>query len=209
MQGDGPTLPNLPTDVSGATRESGGAPAWPVANRHNQSPSARYVNPTVLGFSLGANVALLIGLLGLLLLARAGIFSPARPSPTLSASAPALSSPTPASSTTPTSGWLQVLPASVHLGCDNGQQTQFVVLENTGPEQVQWQANFSGSGSADQAGVEVSPNQGTLDAGTSMPIQLHNRTHGADSQGTISFDPDTPDAGPSPSLTYTAAGCGD
>jgi hypothetical protein len=99
----------------------------------------------------------------------------------------------------------------LQLSCNNGQQTQFVVLKNTGAEPVQWQAIFSEP--ADQVGVSVTPNQGTLNAGTSMPLQIQNQTyaHGpqgaAGQQGTIEFNPETVGAGPSPNITYTTMGC--
>ena len=105
-------------------------------------------------------------------------------------------------------------PSSVALGCDNGQQTQNVVLDNTGTAPVQWKATYSFP--ANMAGVEVGPNQGTLRPGTSMPIQIHNRTRAsspqgvAGEQGTIQFSPvnaNTPGVGPSPSLSYTTVGC--
>jgi hypothetical protein len=118
-----------------------------------------------------------------------------------------MATPTPA----PDNGWLQVTPTNLQLSCNNGQQTQFIVLKNTGTESVQWQVIFSLP--ADQAGVSVTPNQGTLNAGTSMPLQIQNQTyaHGpqgvAGQQGTIEFNPEVAGAGPSPSIAYTTVGC--
>jgi hypothetical protein len=95
----------------------------------------------------------------------------------------------------------------VQLGCGDGQQAQFVVLANGGPSRVSWQAGFSVP--ADQAGVQVSPDHGDLDAGTSTVVQVQNQTQsGGGQQGSILFTPDTPEAGPAPSLSYTTMGCG-
>jgi hypothetical protein len=88
---------------------------------------------------------------------------------------------------------------------------QFVVLVNSGPATVQWQANLSVP--ADQAGIEISPNQGTLNAGTNTALQIHNRTHATgpqgvpSQQGVIDFVVDTSDAGLPPHLSYTTVGC--
>ena len=122
-----------------------------------------------------------------------------------------LSSPTAAASPTPVAGWLRVAPSSVQVGCTDGQRTQFVVLANTGPQRVQWQATVAGA--ADQAGVALSPDHGDLDAGASLPIQVQNTTHPSASQGSTSqqgvihFAATSADAGPAPGLSYTAVGC--
>jgi len=184
-------------------------PRWSTGNRQN-----RYVNPVLLAASLGLNVALFIGLVSVLILGHAGLLSvggsPSSPTPVVSG----LASPTAASSPTSALGWLQVNPSSITLGCDNGQQTQIVALANTGTAPVQWQATFSPQVSG--GSLDVSPNQGTLRPGTSVSIQIRNRTHasdqqgGADQQGTIQFDPvnsNTPGVGASPSLSYTMASC--
>jgi hypothetical protein len=115
------------------------------------------------------------------------------------------------SSPTPISGWLQVAPSSMKLGCTAGQRTQFVVLQNTGPQRVQWRATVAGA--ADQAGVAISPDHGDLDAGASLPIQMQNTTHASDSQGAASqrgvirFAATSVDAGTAPSLVYTTMSC--
>jgi hypothetical protein len=93
----------------------------------------------------------------------------------------------------------------VQLGCDSGQQAQFVVLANTGSEDVQWQVVYSIS--ADQAAVTISPRQGNVRAGTSMVIQIQSKRQSDGQQGVIHFDPDTSAAGTPPSLSYTTAGC--
>jgi hypothetical protein len=214
---DEPTLPNLrPPDprelgaLSGTTSRE--TPDWPLPAERHRPPSGYVQLPTLLlGASLGANVVLLVGMLSLLLLGHAG-FLPGGSSPSgTSAPGSALSALTPTSSTAPGSGWLQVAPASVHLGCANGQQSQFVVLINSGLESVQWQANLSAP--AGQAGIEVSPNRGTLNSGTSVPLQLRNRTRATgpqgvpSQQGIIDFVVDTSDAGLPPRLSYTTIGC--
>jgi hypothetical protein len=85
------------------------------------------------------------------------------------------------------------------------------VLVNSGLESVQWQANLSAP--ADQAGIEVSPNRGTLNSGTSVPLQLRNRTRATGPQGVpsqhgvIDFVVDTLDAGLPLRLSYTTMGC--
>jgi hypothetical protein len=98
-----------------------------------------------------------------------------------------------------------VAPTALSLGCDNGQQTQFVVLANQGPEVVEWQADFSVA--RDQAGVSISPDHGQLRAGASISLRVQNRSHDSGQQGTIRFEVSPPDAGSPPSLTYTTQGC--
>ena len=223
---DTPTVPIQHWHESDAPAEPGALgsiPTWPPSGERNQRfpestrPPGGYMSAIVLGISLGANVVLLIGLLGLLLLGRSGFFSPSgssgQPTQGVSTVGSARSSLTAtASPTTPVgSGWLQVVPGSVHVGCGNGQTTQFVVLQNTGPERVQWQANLSGP--ADQAGVQVAPNHGDLDAGASTPVQIRNTTSSGEAQGNASqqgavlFEVTSVDAGSPPSLSYTADSC--
>jgi hypothetical protein len=93
----------------------------------------------------------------------------------------------------------------VQLGCSDGQQTQYVVLRNAGTDDVQWQVKFASQ--ADQAAVSVSQSEGDLRAGTSMALQIQLRHHATNQQGTIRFDPGTPDAGSPASLSYTIVGC--
>lgn len=185
-------------------------PRWPepppLAPR-----SSRSLSPTVLAaglaISIGANVAMLIALLVVLVLARTGALAP-----NSSANGPASGQPTATSSFTPaatatssTTGWLQLTPSNVHLGCDGGQQTQYVVLANSGSEDVHWQ--IDNSGSSDQLGIAISPRRGDLRAGTSVSIQLQNRSGSDGQQGTLAFSLDSTDAGTPPSLSYTTDGC--
>ncbi len=155
--------------------------------------------------SLVANGAFLACSLMLLVLARAGAIAPPSPSSPSHVLASATTSPTATVSPTPDSGWLQVAPTSVELQCGNGQQTQFVVLRNTGSDDVQWQIRFA-SGN-DQVGISVSQTGGDLRAGTSTALQLQIRRHAGNQQGVVTFDPGTPDAGAPASLSYTIAGC--
>jgi hypothetical protein len=57
----------------------------------------------------------------------------------------------------------------------------------------------------------VSPHEGTLASGASAEIQLqlhHHHDQGAgQQQGIVRFVPETLEAGPSPSLSYTIVGC--
>lgn len=195
-------------------------PTWPGADEHgrrvfasHRAPSG-YVSATVFGISLGVNAVLLIGLLGVLLLSHAGAFSPGGASGQSSsglALGSATATSTAAASPTPSEGWLRVAPSSVQLGCDGDQRTQFVTLENTGPETVRWQVAFSVP--EKQAGVAVSPQHGALAAGASMPIQIQNNTSdsgsvgGSNSQGDIGFAPTMQGAGAPASLSYTATSC--
>jgi hypothetical protein len=154
-------------------------------------------------------VGLLIALLIVVLLARSGLLSSTGPAlngvtsksrgtPTLAASSPA--------PTSTTAGGLVVSPSQVQLGCHHGQQTQVVVLANTGATDISWQAEFSGA--ADQAGVSLSPNHGDLHAGTSVAIQVQNQSQSGGQQGVIRFVPASATAGAPPSLSYTTMGCG-
>ena len=222
-------------DASTEPQALGDMPTWPGAGERpqwmhqwrqmlgpgQQAPTG-YVSALVLGISLGANVVLLAGLLGVLgvlLLSHAGAFSPRGASgqsvPGGSTHGAALSSPTatssPVSSPIRRGGWLQVTPSSVQLGCGDSQQTQVVLLENSGPQTVDWQVAFSVP--TDQAGVAVDPQQGELAAGANMAVQLQNMTQSTDpqgdsgQQGVIDFAPTAPDAGPPAGLTYTTMGC--
>jgi hypothetical protein len=169
----------------------------------------------VLATSLGVNVVLLVVLLGVLVLDRGGFSQSNVPAGSSSSLSRVTNSGSKAGIDTPTAapvnGWLQVTPTNLQLSCNNGQQTQFVVLKNTGTEQIQWQAIFSEP--AAQVGVNVTPNQGTLNPGASVPLQIQNQTysHGpqgvAGQQGTIELNSETVGAGPSPDITYATVGC--
>jgi hypothetical protein len=227
---DGPTLPHARSYVSeapGDEGEPGRTPTWPIdRGGHSQPSSSGFLMPLMLGASLILNVVLIVGILSILIFGLSGVFSQGSPpsgsnlpissgspagsrlgSPSVDADA----TPTAVASPSPTAGWLQVNPTSVHLGCNGNQQTQFVVLANTGTASVQWQVRLSLP--ADQAGVSVSPNQGTLSPGSNMPVQIQNQTlaNGPQGipgqQGTIEFTPDTLDAGAPATLTYTTVGC--
>jgi hypothetical protein len=213
VQEDGPpTLPSLRRlrrYVTGASRpygEPGRSSTWPADRRLKQPSTGRKRPPLILGTSLGVNVLLLVVLVGVLLLDHGGLSSSVSRVTTASPRA-SIDTPTAA----PVNGWLQVTPTNLQLSCNNGQQTQFVVLRNMGTEPIQWQVMFSVP--ADRAGVNVTPNQGTLNAGTSMPLQIQNQTYahgpqGATGQrGTIEFNPEIVGAGPSPNITYTTVAC--
>jgi hypothetical protein len=218
MREDGPpTLPSIPL-ASADGEDLGRTPTWPIDRGHSYPSPTNYLMPLMLGASLVLNAVLLTGLLSVLFFGRSSLFSQGAvasgsPSPVSSGSTAGagLGSPTTVSSPTPSAGWLQVTPTSVHLGCNGNQQTQFVVLANTGPAPVQWQVTFSLP--ANQAGVNVGPNQGTLNPGSNMPIQIQNQTQAngpqgvPSQQGTIAFNPATPDAGSSPTVMYTTVGC--
>jgi hypothetical protein len=203
MQIDQPTPPDVPQ----VTRAVPGAPPlWPVPGAGDQRSQPAL--PGALGClgatALGGCVVLLFGV-GVLL-GHAGVFPLLRP-PAHTVTGGSVPSPTP--SATPVAGWLQVTPTSVQVGCGQEQQTQFVVLANRGPQPVQWQASFSVP--TDQAGIEVSPHEGTLDSGasTEIQLQLHRQDQSAgQQQGVMRFVPETPEAGPSPSVSYTIVGCG-
>jgi hypothetical protein len=212
---DAPTMPQLPqySRSTPSGQEPGGMPTWPAVDRHSLRAPAGGVPAmalaTGLAVSLVANGALLVALVSVLVFARAGVFSPHSSStqhtPAPSATSAAASTTSALSSPTPSGGWLQVAPSSVQLGCDGGQDTQFVVLANTGTEDVGWQVVFSVS--ADQVGVAVDPMQGDLSAGTSITLQIHNTSQADAQHGVIRFDPDTSAAGAPPTLNYTTSGC--
>jgi hypothetical protein len=231
MRQDGPTIPNLSRQETGASADaqaSGEKLIWPGGNERRrqqieikETPGG-YVSALAFGISLGANIVLLLALVGLLTLAQAGAFSSGGAFGSSTRGA-ALGSPSATSNSTPspsaTTASLQIAPSSVQLGCVSGQRTQYVTLQNTGSTKVNWQATFSVS--AQQAGVTVSPLRGQLAAGGSVPIQLQNTTRSNGSQGAsgrqgvITFTPAasddnqdaTPVAGSSASLSYTTVGC--
>jgi hypothetical protein len=180
------------------------------------------VSPLAFGVSLGANIVLLFGLIGMILLIQAGTFSSggAFGSSTRggAVSGPAATS-SPASSPSPNAPWLQITPSSVQLGCESGQRTRSVTLQNTGTTKVRWQAKFSLP--TQQAGVTMSPQLGELAAGKSVSIQLQNTTSSKGSQGVsgrqgvITFTPtatddshdSSSDIGAPATLSYTTTGC--
>lgn len=215
MQDDGPnTLGSRKYDAPG--RAPGEMPVWPEMHAGVDARRQRYsvgaARPTTLAaflaVSIGANVALIAALLAVVLLARAGYFAPSPQGATgtgISATTTANTTPSPAPSATPSAGWLQVAPTSVQLGCDSGQQTQVVVLSNSGSDSVDWHVEISGG--SDQAGVSISPRHGTLRPGTSISIRLQNSSNGDGHQGIISFNADAQAAGSPPTLSYTTAGC--
>jgi ASPM-SPD-2-Hydin domain-containing protein len=207
MHNDEPTPPEVPELPHAAQETPGAPPLWPMPSAGDQR--LRPQVPVAIG-CLGA--AALGGCLVLLfsvgvLLGHAGVFLLAR-SPAHSAPGVSMPSPTLRPTTTPLARWLQVDPTSVQLGCGEGggQQTQVVVLANRGPQPVQWQVSLSVP--TDQAGVAVSPSEGELASGASTTIQLQLQDQSAgQQQGVIRFVPETPEAGASPSLTYTTVGC--
>ncbi len=194
-------------------------PVWPEINANTgagaNARGQRYAGvarPTtlaaILAVSIGANVALIAALLAVVLLARAGYFAPSARTGTgagISTTSTASTTPSPSPSATPSAGGLQVLPTSVQLGCDSGQQSQYVVLKNTGSASVNWVVEISGG--SDQAGVSISPRHGALRPGTSISIRLQNTSNGDGRQGVISFTTDSQTAGSPPTLSYTTAGC--
>jgi hypothetical protein len=208
MHNDEPTPPEVPELPHAAP---GAPPIWPMPSAGDQR--SRPQVPVAIGClgaaALGGCVVLLFSV-GVLL-GHAGFFPLAR-SPAHSAPGVSLPSPTLTPTTTPGAGWLQVDQTSVQLGCGQGegggQQTQVVVLANRGPQPVQWQVSLSVP--TDQAGVEVSPSEGELASGASTTIQLQLHRHdqsAGQQQGVVRFVPETPEAGPPPSLTYTTVGC--
>jgi hypothetical protein len=228
---DGPTIPNLsrqepgaPAEATADAQERNEKLIWPGGNGRRQHPieiketPGGYVSALAFGISLGANIVLFVALVGLLLFAQAGAFASGSAfGPSTHGSA--LGSPTATANTTPspsaTTASLQVMPSSVQLGCDSGQRTQYVTLQNTGSAKVNWQATFSAP--TQQAGVTVSPLHGQLAAGGSIPIQLQNTTRsngsqgGSGRQGVITFtqtaSDENQDTGKSASLSYTTVGC--
>ncbi len=218
MQDDEPTLPPRiryePVDAPDPDAFSE-APTWPPAGERLLPPRRPDRSP-LLWLSLGAIGVVVIGLLGGLLLNQLGVFTPrgATSSPGPSS---ALSSPTALPSTTATTspgllaGGLQVTPSSVRLGCDGDERTLEVVLVNAGPADVEWQAVVDTA--ADRAGIAITPNQGDLDAGESVSVQLENTTQSSDSggsshqEGVIRFVPASADAGEVASLSYRLDRC--
>jgi len=202
MHNDQPTLPQLPRAAPGAPPSGRCLVRATCAHARRVAwLSAAWAPPRS---ALGGCVVLLFGV-GLLL-GHAGVFSLIRP-PAHTVTGGAVPSPTP--SATPVAGWLQVTPTSVQVSCGQDQQTQVVELANRGPQAVQWQASLSVP--TDQAGIEVSPHEGTLASGASAAIQLqlhHHHDQGASQQqGVMRFVPETPEAGPPSSLSYTIVGC--
>ena len=215
MQDDGPnTFSSHKYDAPG--RAPGEMPVWPEMNAgvdaRRQRYSAGAARPTtlaaILAVSIGANVALIAALLAVVLLARAGYFAPTPRGATgtgATATSTTTTTPSPSPSATPAAGGLQVAPTTVRLGCDSGQQSQYVVLSNSGADSIDWQVEVSGG--SDQAGVSISPRHGTLRPGTSIAIRLQNTSNGDGQQGVITFNTDAQTGGPSPTLSYTTQGC--
>jgi hypothetical protein len=227
MRSDDPTVPSLyAPDTVTETAAASEQPTWPsegarvlreqagglktrlLVNPHVGRPPHGYAGALVLGFSLGANVGLLLALLGILLLGHPGMRAVGGSSSTPSPGA-ALRSPIATATPRPSSGWLRVAPSSVQLSCSDGQQTEWVVLQNTATQRVEWQV----IGAGDQAGIAVNPDHGQLSAGASQPLQVQTTSHtsdtqsGAGQQGLIRFTATPAEAGPSPSLSYTTTGC--
>jgi len=212
VQDDGPTFPRY--DAPGRT--PGGMPAWPEMNTGMDAQRQRYsagvARPTtlaaILAVSIGANVALIAALLAVVVLARAGYFAPSPQGGTgsgISVISTTTTTPAPSPSATPAAGGLQVTPTSVQLGCDSGEQSQVVVLSNSGSENVDWVVQVSGG--SDEAGVSISPRHGTLRPGTSIAIRLQNTSNGDGRQGVITFNTNAQAGGSLPTLNYTTAGC--
>jgi hypothetical protein len=171
---------------------------------------SRSVSATAFAISLFANVFLVFALVAVVtfMVSHASSFLPGGGAGQSTPAVTATPSPSPSAAA---SGWLQLTPSSVQMGCGDSQQTQLVILQNTGAASVRWLATFSLPG--DQAGVVMSPQHGTLAAGASVQIQLQNTTQASDTrgaagvQGVITFTPRSSDAGPPATLTYATVGC--
>jgi hypothetical protein len=224
MRYEGSTVPTAdhsahadPADAADATARSE-MPTWPVeAERHRRMREVRPVpngriREAVFGLSLVGNVVLLTSLLGVLALIQMSFFaqggSSRQPATGFGLSSPtASSSPSPSPSSNPKA--LQVTPGSVQLTCVSGQRAQVVTLQNTGPMTVQWRATFS----TQKPGVAVSPQQGELAAGGSIPIEVQTMTKstgpqgGSGRQGVITLMPTNLDGGQPAQLSYTTVGC--
>src|SRR5260221_5317918 len=162
VRSDEPTLPGL-------HYEPGQIPTWPVPSERDQRPTGPGRPPSgcVSATAVGANVVLFVSLLGLL--SHTGVFSLG------GSSSPGASARHPSRTPTPVTGWLQVAPTSVHLGCNDPQKTQFVVLVNSGPQSVSWQANLPFP--AGQAGVHVFPHAVQTSARANDAVQVPPHRH--------------------------------
>jgi len=221
MQNNEPTLPHHINSTPDAITEPGAfaeAPTWPPAAERSPRPLVPVRSP-LLWLSLGTTGAVLIGLVGLLLLNQFSMFAsrgaPGASGPTSELGNPTTTTPTQLPSATASAlavaGWLRVAPSSVRLRCDGDQRLQVLVLANTGPQPVQWQAVVDMS--ADHAGIAIAPNQGVLDAGASVSVQLENTTKssssqgGGHSEGVIRFVPTSATAGSPPRLSFRLDTC--
>src|SRR5690349_5962989 len=86
MTGNEPTIPNLRVYDHD---DSGAAPDWPLVERRLPPPppsTTMDLRTILLGISVGANVVLLIGLVGVLVFAHAGVFAPRSSTPSASSS---------------------------------------------------------------------------------------------------------------------------
>ena len=207
VQHDEPTLSDLPDPptLPGLRRRKPQGltpPTWPIPHEREQRPAARGRSPFgwAIAAALVASVVVLLGMLSLT--SYTSFFSPSRPA---GQSGPGVSAASTPASTAPSSGWLQVAPASVQFGCSDHQRTQIVVLANRGPGHVHWQASLSVS--ADQAGVAISPGDGDLGSGESTAIQLQSTSQSARQQVVIRFSATDAQAGPPASVSFTAVGC--
>lgn len=212
---DEATLPDVRLDMRPDVRrvKPERPPTWPVPSQRVQpaQPSGRSRTPHgwLNATALGAGVILLLSLFSLLsllsLTSHAGIFSSGK---SAAQSSPGSSTPGSTGSTrgtAPNTGWLQVAPTSVQFGCADHQRTQTVVLVNRGSSQIHWQASFTVP--ADQANVNISPENGDLGPGESTAIQLQSTTQSAGQQEAIRFTTSNSQAGPPASLSFTTAGC--
>jgi hypothetical protein len=218
MQDDEPTLPPriryVPVDAPDPDAFSE-APTWPPADERPVPPLRPDGSP-LLWLIVGAIGVVITSLLGGLLLNQLGMFAPrgatGSPGPTSALSGPtALPSPTATTSLSVQVGGLKVTPSSVRLGCDGDERTQEVVLVNAGQAVVEWQAVVDTA--ADRAGIAITPNQGDLDAGESVSVQIENTTQSSDSggsshrEGVIRFVPASADAGVPASFSYRLDRC--
>lgn len=208
MTGNEPTIPNLRVYDQD---ESGAAPNWPLVERRLPPPPPSTgidFRTMLLGISVGANVVLLIGLVGVLVFAHAGVFAPSSSTPPASASTQNAKSTTQLPSVpspTTVTDWLQVDPTSVQLGCGDGQQTQSVVLSNRGSQELEWQADIPAG--TDQPSIDLSPDHGQLDAGASVTVEIQRQHHSDGQQGLIHIEVAPQAAGSPTSLRYTVEGC--
>ena len=197
----GPTGPNDPGGP-------GGTPLWPVDPDRRSRPaktSSATKRASIMAIGAACVALVLAAVLVLTALGNAGLGfgSPsaggsAHPIAHATATPTVTPEPTATATSFPTN-WLSVSPASISLTCSKRGSSKTVRLTNSGPSDVQWQAQISPSSFLPP--IKVSPSSGKVPDGGSISIVITNQSW-LEAKGTIEFVPQDSDAGNAPTVYF-------
>lgn len=186
---------------------SGYAPVWPGGGEPPRGRRGR-LGCGAVAAGIGALLVfcLALGALALALSPHGGLLAGLGAQPTATVQPSPTVTPTPTLMPTPTEtpvvNWLTVRPANISLACGPKSKTVRITLRNLGPDHVWWWASMPFFG-----GVSVTPGLGQLESGARVTVTVTNTSTFSGHQGTITFTPNTDQAGQPAHLSYQTLPC--